>query len=170
MSETLTAGIKTGLSFHFDKESMPAKLADNMVIDSIAIHKANHEMEVFRKGILLKTYNIHLGLNPIGPKRCAGDFKTPEGLYFINCKNHNSQFHKSLGVSYPNTVDKQRSAKIGLSPGGDIMIHGLPNGEENVGPDRYQNDWTWGCIAVRNAEIEELFEHTEVGIPLLITP
>jgi murein L,D-transpeptidase YafK len=167
------AGLASSKSIHpasFDNGALPPKLADNLMVDSIAIHKEAREMQVFRKNVLLKTYTVHLGINPVGPKRCAGDYKTPEGLYFINCKNPNSQFHKSLGVSYPNVTDRQRSAKVGLSPGGDIMIHGLPNGEENVGPDRYQNDWTWGCIAIRNGEIDELFDHTEVGTPLLITP
>jgi murein L,D-transpeptidase YafK len=169
VSATLAKGSVPASPPAFDNGISP-RLPDNLVIDSIAIHKADHEMLIFRKGVLLKIYSVQLGLNPVGPKRCNGDYRTPEGLYYINSKNSASKFHKSLGISYPNAVDLQRSAKIGLSPGGDIMIHGLPNGEENVGPDRYQNDWTWGCIAIRNAEVDELFEHTEVGTPLLITP
>ena len=154
----------------FDNSTAPGKLADNLMVDSIAIHKAAREMLVFRKGILLKRYVIQLGANPIGPKEAFGDHKTPEGHYLINGRNPKSRFHKSLGISYPNTSDIERALKLGRSPGGDIMIHGLPNGEENVAPTRYRNDWTLGCIAVRNVEIDELFEHIEVGTPLLITP
>jgi len=175
VSAALAAGnraitVKGDYNDAFDNGSFPAMLADNLIVDSIALHKAAHQMLVFRKGILLKKYVVHLGENPVGPKQCSGDLKTPEGLYFINFKNHASKFHKSLGISYPNANDLQRAAKSGKAPGGDIMIHGLPNGEENAGPDRYTNDWTWGCIALRNDEIDELFNHVEVGTPLMITP
>ena len=153
-----------------DNNGFQNRLTDNLMVDSIVVHKAAHEMSVFRNQVMLKKYQIHLGVNPIGPKEFSGDLKTPEGLYFISFKNPASKFHKSLGISYPNSTDLQRAAKAGKSAGGEIMIHGLPNGEENVGPDRYINDWTWGCVAVRNLEIEELFDHVEVGTPLLITP
>jgi murein L,D-transpeptidase YafK len=170
MVTAANAGNKPRSKVKYDNAGHPRMLATNVIIDSIAIHKADREMLVFRKSRLLKVYTVHLGIKPVGAKRCIGDYRTPEGHYFINAKNPSSKFHKSLEISYPNAVDKKRAAKIGLAPGGDIMIHGLPNGEENAGPDRYQNDWTWGCIAVSNAEIEELFEHTEVGTPLVITP
>ncbi len=147
-----------------------AVLPANLVIDSMVIHKSAHQLLVFKAGVLIKMYKVQLGLNPIGPKQFSGDLKTPEGLYYINSKNAASRFHKSLGISYPNATDLKRAYKLGRLPGGDIMIHGLPNGQENVGPDRYQNDWTWGCVAVRNTEIDELFEHVGVGTPLLITP
>ena len=153
-----------------DNGAFPIALADNLMIDSIVVHKSAHEMLVFRKGILLKKYVVQLGSNPVGPKQYLGDHKTPEGTYYISGKNAASRFHKSLGISYPNANDLQKASSQGKSPGGDIMIHGLPNGEENVGPTRYRNDWTWGCIAVRNAEIDELFEHTEPGTPIVITP
>ena len=153
-----------------DNGAFPNAIAEKLIIDSIAVHKAAHEMLVFRKGILLKKYVVQLGSNPIGPKQFLGDHRTPEGTYYINAKNPASRFHKSLGISYPNAEDLKTAAKQGRSPGGDIMIHGLPNGEENVPASRYRNDWTWGCIAVRNAEIDELFEHTEAGIPIVITP
>ena len=145
-------------------------LPAGILIDSIAVHKATHEMLVFNNHRLLKKYKVQLGLCPVGNKQCNGDYKTPEGLYTINIKNLNSQFHKSLGISYPNAADLERARKTGKLPGGDIMIHGLPNGEENAGPDRYQNDWTWGCISVRNSEIDELFTHINVDTPILITP
>ena len=174
VSVTLVAGGHSSLAHDyihvFDNGVFPDKLADNLMIDSIAIHKAGHEMLVFRKGVLLKKYTIQLGTNPVGPKTCYGDGKTPEGHYTINGKNAASKYHKGLGISYPNPTDIERAIQLGKSPGGDIMIHGLPNGEERVGADRYRNDWTLGCIAVRNVEIDELFEHVEVGTPLMITP
>jgi len=160
----LTAECRAG------SEVYSAKLADNVVVDSIAVHKADHEMLVFSHGVLLKKYVVQLGPNPVGPKQCFGDGKTPEGHYVINGMNPHSLFHKSLGISYPNTDDMERAIKLGRSPGGDIVIHGLPNGEEHVRRSRYRNDWTRGCIAVRNEEIDELFEHVRVGTPLLITP
>src|SRR5205085_1876180 len=114
------------------------RIPDNVVIDSIAIHKARHEMLVFSNNHLIKRYKVQLGVNPVGRKECAGDMKTPEGLYYLELKNFNSAFHKSLKVSYPNQEDVQRAKRIGKSPGGDIMIHGLPNADANVGMDRYQ--------------------------------
>jgi len=146
------------------------KLADKVMVDSIAVHKAERQMLVFSKGVLLKIYIVQLGSHPVGPKQCFGDGKTPEGHYFIKYLNPKSLFHKSLGISYPNTDDIERAIQLGRSPGGDIMIHGLPNGQEHVKRSRYRNDWTLGCIAIRNEEIDELFDHVTAGIPLLITP
>jgi murein L,D-transpeptidase YafK len=147
-----------------------SKLPDSILIDSIAVHKEEREMLVFHKHQLVKIYRIQLGLNPVGRKQVNGDFKTPEGLYHITSRNKNSLFHKSLGISYPNTEDVARAKRLGKSPGGDIVIHGLPNRDKHVGPDRYRNDWTWGCIAVRNEEIDELFNLVLPGTPILITP
>lgn len=147
-----------------------ARLTDGVMIDSIAVTKSTREMRVFSHGKLLKKYHIHLGLQPVGPKQVAGDFKTPEGLYRINAKNPRSLYHKSLGISYPNKEDILRAKRMGRSPGGDIVIHGWPNGKENAGPRHYQNDWTSGCIGLLNKEIDELFEHVSVGIPIFIEP
>ena len=127
-------------------------------------------MLVFSGQRLIKIYRIHLGQNPIGPKRVNGDFKTPEGHYYITNHNKNSLFHKSLGISYPNAEDVARAKRMGKSAGGGIVIHGLPNRDAFVGLDRYQNDWTWGCIGIRNEEIDELFTKVAVGTPVLITP
>lgn len=160
LSETATAG----------NEAYFAQLSENVTVDSIVVHKAAHEMLVFSKGVLLKIYVVQLGNHPIGRKQCFGDGKTPEGHYYITARNPNSLFHKSLKISYPDINDMERAIKLGRSPGGDIMIHGLPNGQEHVRPNRYRNDWTQGCIAVRNSEIDELFEHVAVGTPLMITP
>jgi len=172
LSGVLLAGEKnsSSRSSYYSALDNGSSLPENVVVDSITVYKSAHIMVVFNKGVALKKYVVHLGVNSVGPKECSGDLKTPEGLYSINFKNPASKFHKSLGISYPNANDLQRAYRLGKAPGGDIMIHGLPNGEENVGPDRYTNDWTWGCVAVRNTEIDELFDHVEVGTPLLIVP
>ena len=146
------------------------KLPENMQIDSIAVHKQERELLVFSDDQVVKIYRIHLGINPEGSKKISGDFKTPEGLYHITNRNLMSQYHKSLGLSYPNATDILNAKKLGKSPGGDVMIHGLPNRDEFVGMDRYQNDWTWGCIAMRNEEIDELFTAINPGTPIFITP
>jgi murein L,D-transpeptidase YafK len=153
-----------------DNSPSSNNFAADINIDSIVVNKASHKLIVFCNQQAIKVYRIHLGLCPNGPKQCEGDYKTPEGLYIINSKNATSKFHKSLGISYPNEQDIARAQQLGKRPGGDILIHGLPNGEENAGPKRYQNDWTWGCVALSNFEIDELFLHVKTGTPILITP
>jgi murein L,D-transpeptidase YafK len=147
-----------------------SELADSVTIDSIVVNKGMREMLAYSNKKLLKVYRIHLGAQPIGPKQFLGDFKTPEGSYYICYKNALSLYHKSLGISYPNTTDEQNARKAGKSPGGNIVIHGWPNGQENAGRHRYKNDWTNGCIAVTNSEIDEIFNHASVGIPIVINP
>ena len=145
-------------------------LPGNLIIDSIVIHKQSHEMLVFSENELVKIYRIHLGISPEGRKQVSGDYKTPEGLYRTTYRNENSLFHKSFGISYPNAEDLMNAKKLGKPAGGDVMVHGLPNRDAAVGMDRYQNDWTWGCIALRNEEIDELFTRVNPGTPILITP
>lgn len=146
------------------------KIPEGLYIDSIAVHKQTREMLVFSNNRLLKIYRVHLGINPVGRKQVSGDYKTPEGLYHIAYLNAQSLFHLSLGISYPNSSDAANAKRLGKQPGGDIMIHGLPNSDANAGPERYQNDWTWGCIAVRNEEVEELFMHVQPGTSIYIAP
>ncbi len=159
--------IADGIDYEF---YYTAKLYGNIKVDSIAVHKAEQELQAFSNGQLVKIYRVCLGQNPVGPKQVNGDKKTPEGLYRISYRNAGSLYHKSLAISYPNKQDVDRAKKIGESAGGDVMIHGLPNFDENAGPDKYTNDWTWGCIALRNHEIDELFERVKPGTPILIMP
>ncbi|HLP49598.1 MAG TPA: L,D-transpeptidase family protein [Chitinophagales bacterium] len=147
-----------------------AMLYGNIKVDSIAVHKAERELQAFSNGQLVKIYRVCLGQNPVGPKQVNGDKKTPEGLYRISYRNAGSLYHKSLAISYPNKQDVERAKKMGESAGGDVMIHGLPNFDAEAGPDKYTNDWTWGCIALRNHEIDELFERVKPGTPILIMP
>lgn len=139
-------------------------------VDSLVVFKSKREMAVFRKGRKLKTYIISLGTVPEGRKRMQGDNKTPEGVYHINAKNPNSTYHRNLGVSYPNTSDRQYAAAHKLDTGGDIKIHGLPNNLKYKPEDYLYSDWTWGCIAVSNQEIEELYRYVPVGTVIRILP
>jgi murein L,D-transpeptidase YafK len=122
------------------------------------------------KDKVLKTYKIALGGNPDGPKERQGDNKTPEGTYFIDSRNNNSRYHLSLHISYPNENDKKRAKEIGVSPGGDIMIHGIKNGFSWVGDSHTGIDWTKGCIAVTDEEIEEIDKLAPNGTIVEIRP
>jgi murein L,D-transpeptidase YafK len=138
------------------------------VIDYIEVHKEDREMMVYSNGELLKTYDIALGFRPDGKKHFQGDGKTPEGVYYINDKNPNSIAHKNLGVSYPNSEDINYARDNGTSPGGDIKIHGLMRRWEKFGMFHKYVDWTGGCIAVTNPEMDELYKHTKIGAKIKI--
>ena len=118
----------------------------------------------------IKEYKIALGANPIGPKTRQGDKKTPEGSYTISGRNAASLYHRSLRISYPNKQDSAQARKHGVSPGSDIMIHGLPNGQGAIGAAHAQRDWTWGCIAVTDEEIEEIWNMVPDGTRIDILP
>jgi murein L,D-transpeptidase YafK len=124
--------------------------------DRILIEKNARRLMLISQGEVLKSYNIALGGNPIGPKERQGDNKTPEGTYVIDGRNKDSRFHLSLHISYPNERDKNRAKELGVSPGGDIMIHGIKNGFSWVGDAHSGVDWTKGCIAVTDEEIDEI--------------
>ena len=138
--------------------------------DRIIVHKKAHTMELMHAGQVIKRYKIALGRNPIGPKQREGDFRTPEGVYTINSRNPNSQYHRSLHISYPNAADRERARKLHVSPGGDVMIHGLPNGYGYLGAAHRRWDWTYGCIAVTNEEIDEIWKLVDNGTRIEILP
>jgi len=139
-------------------------------IDRILIEKNARRLMVISQGEVLKSYNIALGGNPIGPKERQGDNKTPEGTYVIDGRNKDSRFHLSLHISYPNERDKNRAKELGVSPGGDIMIHGIKNGSPWVGEAHAEVDWTKGCIAVTDEEIEEISRLAPNGTIVEIRP
>jgi murein L,D-transpeptidase YafK len=139
-------------------------------VDRILIEKNARRLMVIAQGEVLKTYKIALGGNPIGPKERHGDNKTPEGTYTIDSRNKDSRYHLSLHVSYPNEKDKKRAKELGVSPGGDIMIHGLKNGFSWVGDSHADVDWTKGCIAVTDEEIEEIGKLAPKGTTVEIRP
>ena len=112
---------------------------------------------------VLRSYNIGLGFAPVGDKKVEGDGKTPEGVYYVNRRNPESEFHLSLGINYPNARDVAEARKLGKSPGGDIFIHG-----RGRYVDKLVRDWTWGCIAVTNREMEEIYAMVRNGTPVVI--
>lgn len=138
--------------------------------DRILIEKKERRLTLLAKGKVLKTYQIALGENPHGPKEKQGDNKTPEGTYLIDSRNWDSRYHLSLHISYPNEKDKKRAKQRGVSPGGDIMIHGIKNGFSSVGDLHTEVDWTKGCIAVTDEEIEEIERLAPNGTIVEIRP
>lgn len=127
-------------------------------IDRILVFKSLRQMWVYQGEKLLKIYPIALGDQPVGHKQFEGDEKTPEGIYRINERNPNSRYHKNLGISYPNQKDKDYAKSQGKSPGGLIKIHGLRNGMGYLGRQHLRDDWTDGCIAITDNEIDELYQ------------
>ena len=138
--------------------------------DRVLIEKKERRLTLLSKGEAIKTYKIALGGNPVGPKERQGDNKTPEGTYIIDSRNRDSGYHLSLHISYPNEKDKLRSKELGVSPGGDIMIHGIKNGFSWVGASHAEVDWTKGCIAVADEEIEEIDKLVPNGTVVEIRP
>ena len=149
----------------FTKVSIPL----NSKIDKIIVDKSDRTMQVFSEDNLLKTYSIAIGKNIRGKKEIKGDQKTPEGCYTIFNKNPHSQYHKNLGISYPNAEDKAHAKKLGKSAGGDIKIHGTGT---KLGPLDVFHTWfyTNGCIRVTNDEIDELYNSVLVGTKIDIYP
>lgn len=139
-------------------------------VDKVMIEKEKRRLTLFSMGESIKTYSIALGGNPVGPKEKQGDNKTPEGTYTIESRNRFSDYHLSLRISYPNKKDKKRARELGVSPGGDIMIHGLKNGLSWVGGLHTGIDWTEGCIAVTNEEMDEIARLVPNGTPVEIRP
>ncbi|MBX7047184.1 MAG: L,D-transpeptidase family protein [Ignavibacteria bacterium] len=146
------------------------KLQRNDKIDKIIVVKSLRKMEVYSNGKLLKVYNIAVSRNSIGDKQFEGDEKTPEGIYFINDKNPNSGYHKNLGISYPDSTDIKEAGLLNKPAGGDIKIHGIRNYMGFIGKFHRLRDWTRGCIAVTDEEIDEIYEHTPIGTPIEIKP
>ncbi len=138
--------------------------------DRIVVHKKEHVMVLMHAGQVIKTYKIALGRNPVGPKQREGDFRTPEGVYTIDSRNPYSQYHRSLHISYPNATDREKARRLHVSPGGDVMIHGLPKGYGYLGAAHRRWDWTYGCIAVTNEEIDEIWSLVDNGTPIEILP
>lgn len=134
-------------------------------VTHIVVNKGARKMYLLHHDKALKAYDVGLGFAPVGHKQFEGDGKTPEGRYIIDRRNPNSEFHLSIGINYPGDPDRQTAREAGLSPGGDIFIHGQPK----VGrPNR--RDWTAGCIAVTNRQIEDIYAMVRDGTPITITP
>ena len=145
-------------------------LPEGVVADRVLVRKSARELDLYDGGKLLRTYSISLGVDPIGPKSRKGDGRTPEGRYVIDYRKDDSAFHRALHISYPR-ADQVKAARLrGEPPGGLVMIHGLPNGQGWLGRLHRVSDWTNGCIAVTNDEIEELWRVVPNGTRIEIKP
>lgn len=145
-------------------------LPPRTTIDRIVVQKSARRLSIFRHANQIKTYRIALGRNPVGAKQQEGDMKTPEGIYRIDARNPKSDFHLALHISYPSEVDEARASARGISAGFDIMIHGIQNGHGWIGAFHRWKDWTAGCIALTDEEIEELWRVTPDGTMIEIRP
>jgi murein L,D-transpeptidase YafK len=153
-----------------DSASTAAVFDARFPADSIVVEKAAHRLSLFQRGRPVRTYLVALGQRPVGDKLRIGDLRTPEGSFRIEARNPESRYHRSLRISYPDAAHRARARALGFSPGGDIMIHGLPDRQAWVGARHRDFDWTEGCIAVTNEEIEEIWSAVPVGTPIHIKP
>jgi len=149
---------------------MKSLMPGDQKADRIVVVKSKHTMTLMAQDRILKVYTIALGRGSSGPKERTGDNKTPEGQYVIDQKNATSRFHLALHISYPNAADRKRAHDAGVDPGGAIMIHGVQNGFGWLGSLQHDFDWTEGCIALTNPEIEEIWRLVPVGTPIEIKP
>ncbi|SDQ56798.1 L,D-transpeptidase catalytic domain [Pseudoxanthomonas sp. CF385] len=141
----------------------PALLPVAQQADAIRVYKAQRRLDLLRAGRVIATYRVVLGGEPVGHKRQQGDQRTPEGDYRITYRNDRSRFHLSLRISYPDDADRHQAVARGVDPGGDIMIHGAT-------PPGSRTDWTEGCIAVTDAEMDAIWQRVPVGTPIRIDP
>ena len=145
--------------------------ADSLqVADNVVVIKSQRKMYLMRNGKVWKQYPIMLGLNPVGHKQQKGDNRTPEGRYVLNGRNPASRFHRAIHISYPNEADRAKAREKGVDPGGQIAIHGLPVKTDDAAWDYIERDWTNGCIAVTNQDIDQIWELVKDGTPIEIKP
>ena len=131
----------------------------------VIVNKGDRRMYLMHHDKVLESYDIKLGFAPVGHKVYEGDGRTPEGIYMIDRRNPNSRFHLSIGINYPNEMDRARAEALGKSPGGDIFIHG-----QKTAKDKNRSDWTWGCISVSNDEMEEIYAMVGDNTPIALNP
>lgn len=151
-------------------QMLPVYAENHSSIDRIVIEKSQRTLELMEGASVVKSYKVALGSAPKGAKDRRGDHKTPEGLYWVDAKNPKSQFHKALHISYPSPADREQAKKLGVSSGGDVEIHGLGAKWGWIGAGHRLTDWTDGCIAVTNEEIDEIYPLIKVGTPVEIRP
>lgn len=164
----IMGGVLLLASTHHHTDFASERPSEEMA-DLVVVNKGMHSLTLFHHGQILRTYTVSLGKES-GQKVQEGDHKTPEGKYKIVAKNPNSAFHFSLLLSYPNEADKKRAKELGVEPGRDIEIHGIQNGLGWVGAAQASLDWTDGCVAVTDDEIEEINSFVKVGTTVVIFP
>lgn len=143
---------------------------EKIIADRILVEKSARRLTLLHNGLPMKRYKISLGKNPIGNKEKEGDNRTPEGIYKIDWRNGQSLYHRALHISYPTPDEVERARRRGVSAGGNILIHGLPNGRGWIGSLHTLSDWTLGCIAVTDEEIDEIWDTVPDGILVEIRP
>lgn len=139
-------------------------------VDSVIVYKQQRKLVLLSHGREVKTYRVALGTEPVGPKTRQGDHRTPEGTYVLDSRNAHSKFYKAYHISYPNAKDTAAAKKQGAGAGGDVMLHGLPKEYAWVGKAHALHDWTDGCIAVTDEEMDEIWQLLPVGTPIEIKP
>jgi murein L,D-transpeptidase YafK len=144
--------------------------AGSVKADRVVVDKSERRLSLLRDGKVIRSFRVALGRDPVGAKSREGDGRTPEGRYVLDWRNKQSRFYRSIHISYPNPADRRRARTGGVSPGGAIMIHGLPNGRGAIGAEHARWDWTDGCIAVTNAEMDEIWSRIDNGVPIEIRP
>jgi len=139
-------------------------------VDEVVVIKHERKLYLLRDGEIFKWFWIALGRHPVGQKIEIGDGRTPEGVYWIEGRDADSRFYRALWLSYPNAADRERADHLGVNPGGGIMIHGVPRGYQPTGPGERMIDWTNGCIAVTNADMDEIWSRVRDGTRVEIRP
>lgn len=146
------------------------KLPADARADRVIVMKKDRTLTLMNRDKVLKVYKVALGGDPVGPKRMEGDHRTPEGTYILDRRNSKSKYYRSIHISYPSVEDRERAHNLGVSPGGDVMVNGLPSGFGWLGASHRAQDWTDGCIAVTDQEMDEIWNAVPDGTPIEIKP
>jgi murein L,D-transpeptidase YafK len=171
LGPVLAAGLGLVVLMYFVDAAFPSLFARDLgPVDRVVVLKAERRLMLHAGDERIATYRVALGSDPTGHKTFRGDSRTPEGLYTLDYRNEDSQFYRSIHVSYPNEADRAAGIEADVPTGGNVMIHGLPNGRGWIGPVFNLRDWTDGCIAVSNSEIEEIWRAVPDGTPIEIRP
>ncbi|MDQ9009334.1 L,D-transpeptidase family protein [Acinetobacter gerneri] len=164
----------TNIALQTLTQQQMADIRKQTPITELRVYKSKRTLELVSHDQIIRTYPMRLGFDPLGHKKQEGDGKTPEGRYSLDWRNPNSAFYKSFHISYPNQQDKAQAKARGVSPGGDVMIHGSTTSKINNLPEMMnylpQKDWTFGCIAIRNVDIDELWTLVDDHTPIIIYP
>ena len=150
--------------------AVPVAISAAQTADSVLVDKSEKRLYLIKNDKVFRTLSVTFGGEPRGHKQQQGDQRTPEGRYTLDYKNPNSKYYKSIHISYPNAEDRARARKRGVSPGGDIMLHGQPNGWGWASPVLQLFTWTDGCIALSNRDMDEVWQAVDAGIPIVIRP
>jgi murein L,D-transpeptidase YafK len=170
MHRVILASLVTALLVGFAACGRPKAEVRPQHADRILILKSAHTLSLMSGDRTLQAYKVALGRDPVGPKTRKGDHKTPEGEYVVDSKKANSRFYRALHISYPNEADRERARKNGQNPGGEVEIHGIENSLGWIGGLHRTVDWTDGCIALTDAEMQQIWASVDVGTPVEIRP